>query len=86
MATVLISQKKYRQAIETFHRFLDIQQKLKIKPQHTRLIIDTYNFDHKAWGHISDCYYELQEYDKSLKAAEKAVAARATRSAVPETW
>jgi len=78
VATVLISQKKYRQAIETFHRFLDIQQKLKIKPQHTRLIIDTYNFDHKAWGHISDCYYELQEYDKSLKAAEKAVAARKT--------
>jgi tetratricopeptide (TPR) repeat protein len=78
LATVLVSQKKYRQAIEGFHRFLDVQQKLKIKPQLTKLIIDTYNFDHKAWGNISDCYYELKEYEKALKAAENAVAARKT--------
>ena len=45
-------------------------------PRHSRLIIDTYSFHHKAWGNISDCRCELGEYEDALRAAEKAASLR----------
>ena len=72
----LVEQKRFEEAIEVFGRYLLILKEERANPKHTRLIVDTYSFDHKAWGNIADCHYELGEYDRAENAARKAAALR----------
>ena len=72
----LFSQERFEEAIRVFKQFLRIKQKESKAPRHSDLIVDTYSFEHKAWGKIADCYYGLKDYESSRDAAEKAVSFR----------
>lgn len=76
LGAVLVTLEKFEEAVHAFHAYLDVQVRQKAKPEHTRLIVDTYDFDHKAWGHLSDCYFKLGACEESRKAAEQAIALR----------
>jgi len=70
----LNKQKRYREALETYLKYLDINdEKVKLNPH---LIYDTYDFDHKAWALISTCYFEMGDLGNAQTAAQKAVALR----------
>ena len=72
----LMKQKRYLEAISSLKNFIDFAKKLKKQPQHTRVLIDTYDYEHQAWGHISECYFDLKEFDKAITAIDKALANR----------
>jgi len=76
LGAVFLEKKDYMKAIDSYHTFLAAREKMEQAQTHTRLIIDTYSFHHKAWGNISDCHYASGEYDKALKAAERAIVLR----------
>ena len=73
LGLVYQGQKKYRVAIETFFRFLKLNQQQKTDPQHTLVLIDSFDFDHRAWGNISDCYFYLKDYENAKIALENAL-------------
>ncbi|HPG37919.1 MAG TPA: glycosyltransferase [bacterium] len=65
---------RYRDAIDAMMNFISLNREFKKNPQHTRVIIDTFDFEHRAWGNISDCYFYLHEMEKALEAIDKAIA------------
>lgn len=73
---ILQGQKKYKNAIDTMNNFITLNREFKKNPQHTRVIIDTFDFEHRAWGNISDCYFHLQDYERSHDAIKKALELR----------
>ena len=74
LAGSLKEQKKFDEAIEVYHRFLNTNnKKLKLNPH---LIYDTYSFHHKAWAILSDCYFEIGDLNKALSAIGKAIRLR----------
>ncbi len=75
-ALVLQGLQKYREAIEEFNRFIKLNREQKKNPQHTLVLIDSFDFDHRALGNISDCYYYLGEYENARTALEKAIVLR----------
>lgn len=64
----------YQNAIDAMKNFIRLNRDFKKNPQHTRVIIDTFDFEHRAWGNISDCYFYLHEKEKALDAIDKAIA------------
>ncbi len=73
---ILLTERRYEEAVQAFHVFLDQLKKFRENQVYTQLILDSYDFDHKAWGQISDCYFELGRVDESKAAIEKAVSLR----------
>ena len=73
LPSILVARRKYGEAIAGFERFIQAREAFEKQPKHTLLIIDTNNFGHKAWGNISDCYFELGEYERAEEAARRAV-------------
>lgn len=71
-------QKKFKEAIQTFQRFLKLKE--TPFPLNPRLIYDSHSFEHKAWGILSDCYAETGCLDESRKAAENAMRLRPENS------
>jgi len=76
LGSALVSQKEYKKGIQVFKRFLYIRKKENKNPKYTHLIIDTLNFEHKAFGNISDCYFELGNLEKARACTEKAIRLR----------
>ncbi len=70
---VLQGQNKFNDALIAMKNFIKLNRELKEHPQHTRIIIDTFDFEHRAWGNISDCYFHLQDYKRSHDAIKKAL-------------
>jgi len=73
LGLALQGKKQYQNAIDSMMNFIKLNKELKKNPQHTRVLIDTFDFEHRAWGNISDCYFNLKEYVKSNEAIEKAI-------------
>jgi len=69
----LILQKRYKEALDVYKKFLEIHEKEGKTPGFSYLIIDTYTLDHKVWAIIADCEHELGNYESGIKAAGKAV-------------
>ena len=76
LGAVLFGLRRFGEALEVFQQFIEINQEERQKPKPTQLIVDTYDFAHKCWGCIADCYYELDRYDESVEAAQKAISLR----------
>lgn len=60
-------QKKYQEATEAFTKLLNGGQN-ELEPLGGGIMADPYtNFRHRAATQISDCYYELGQYDSALR-------------------
>ncbi len=73
LACVQTCQKRYQDAIDTFHRFLSAQKNHKEKPENNMLIVDSYTFDHRAWDNIAKNLLQLGKNEEALEAAGKAL-------------
>ena len=80
LGTVLMNQKRPSESISVFKRFLEVLKKEKDCPEPNQLIVDSYNFDHRAWGFISKNYIEMEAFEKAKYAAEKAIELRPEQS------
>jgi tetratricopeptide (TPR) repeat protein len=73
MGSIFIFQKRLEEAIAVYHQFLKAYEKAHQDTKGTRLIIDTYSFDHRVLGNIAECNLELGRLDEAEKAARKAI-------------
>ena len=73
LGLILQGEKQYQNAIDSMQNFIKLNRDYKKSPQHTRVIIDTFDFEHRAWGNISDCYFHLQNYNSSHEAIKRAI-------------
>jgi len=74
LGSALNKRKRYREALVTYQKYLEINnERVKLNPH---LIYDTYDFTHKAWALISNCYFEIGDLENAQTAAEKAVTLR----------
>lgn len=64
---ICLLQKKYKKAIEVFSLILNGNQDER-EPSGGGIMASPYaNYCHRAASQISDCYYELQQYDSALR-------------------
>ena len=63
---VCFLQRKYQEAVDAYTKLLNGGQN-ELEPLGGGIMADPYtNFRHRAATQISDCYYELQQYDSAL--------------------
>lgn len=72
-ASALLTKKQYEDAIFIYKELLALQAEEAKNPKHTRLIVDTINFDHRVWGNLSECYYHVGNLAESEIAIQNAI-------------
>jgi Flp pilus assembly protein TadD len=75
IGSILIYQKRHEEALGVYTQFLKAHQKAHQETKGNRLIVDTYSFDHRVLGNMSECHLALGRIEEAEKAVKKAIAA-----------
>ena len=76
LGSVLIAKQNFQESISYFKDYLRVIEQEKRTPHQSQLIIDTYNFEHRAWASIAEAYFHQQKYDDAERAARQTIRIR----------
>jgi len=73
LGNLLMSQKKYQEAIQAFQEFLSVKENETKEARYDLLVVETLHMAHKVWANLSDCFFHSDDYQQAVIAAEKSI-------------
>ncbi len=73
LGNILVRKKDYHEALRYYKRFLFTKEKEHSRKSFNQLIVDTYNYEHKAYNNIGECYKQLGLINNAEVAYKKAL-------------
>ncbi|MCF6149106.1 MAG: tetratricopeptide repeat protein [Candidatus Kuenenia sp.] len=73
LGDILSRKKAFHEALEIYKKFLVVKEKDRKSPDFNLLIVDTYEYEHKVYNNIGECYRSLGLLNEAEKAYKKAI-------------
>ncbi|MBM4053765.1 MAG: DUF4071 domain-containing protein [Planctomycetes bacterium] len=73
LGDILSRKKAFQEALDIYKKFLVAKEKDRKSPDFNLLIVDTYEYEHKVYNNIGECYRSLGLLNEAEKAYKKAI-------------
>ena len=76
LGSVLLAKQQFLESVDSFKDYLRVLDQEKRTPHQSQLIIDTFNFEHRAWASIAEAYFHEKRVEDAERAARQAIRIR----------
>lgn len=73
LGDILSRKKAFHEALDIYRKFLVVKEKDRRSPGFNLLIVDTYEYEHKVYNNMGDCYRNLGLLNEAERAYKRAI-------------